>query len=136
MEKSKKSALNFMIDILIFAYTISIFIFSYVESLNKYSKILAFALMGLLAVYVLVKGAIKFNGAVLCLAGFTAWGLLSYFWAANKESTLKMAFTMFQLLILFWLLYIYLSKEDKVETLVLALCVAGIVFACYKNNIS
>ena len=131
LEKSKKSVLNFMIDVLIFAYTISILIMSYVESLNKYSKILALALMGLLAVYVLIKGTIKINSAVLCLAGFTAWGLLSYVWAPDKEAVISKAFTLLQLLVLFWLLYIYLSKEDKVETLILALCVAGIVFAAY-----
>lgn len=131
MTKSKNGALNWAIDILIFAYTISIFIMSYVESLNKYSKILALALMGLLAIYVLIKGTIKFNGVILCFVGFTAWGLLSYFWAPDKEAVLEKAFTMLQLLILFWLLYIYLSKENKVEMLILALCVAGAVFAVY-----
>lgn len=104
---------------------------SYVESLNKYSKVLAFALMGLLALYVLINGMIKINSVVLCLAGFTVWGFLSYFWAVDKQATLERALTMLQLLILFWLLYIYLSKENKVEMLILALCVAGIIFAVY-----
>ena len=112
-ERKGGALLNDIIDILIFAYTLSIFIMSFDEALNKYSKILALALMGMLVVYILVTQRLKINGVVLCLIGFVAWGYLSWFWAADKAATLDRGFTMIQLLALFWLLYNYLSNEDK-----------------------
>ena len=131
MEKKKNGLLNGTIDIFIFAYTVSIFILSFDEDLNKYSKLLALALMGLLAVYALANMSIKINSVVLCFMGFTAFSYLSYFWAIDQAATLNRAFTMVQLLALFWLLYNYLSCEDKVETLIKTLAWSGVVLAVY-----
>ena len=131
MEKKKNGLLGGAIDVLIFAYTVSIFILSFDEDLNKYSKLLAFALMGLLAVYALANMSIKINSVVLCFMGFTAFGYLSYFWAVDKSETLAKSFTMLQLFVLFWLLYNYLSCEDKVETLIKTLAWSGVILAVY-----
>ena len=133
LEERRKGGviLNGIIDVLIFAYMLSIFVMSFDEDLNKYSKILALALMGMLAVYVFATQSIRINVPVFCLIGFVAWGYLSWFWAADKAATLDRGFTMIQLLALFWLLYNYLSNEDKVETLIKILAWAGVAFAVY-----
>ena len=138
MEERKGGALlNGIIDILIFAYTLSVFIMSFDEDLNKYSKILALALMGMLAVYVLVTQSIRINGVVISFMGFTAFGYLSWYWAVDKATTLSRGFTLIQLLILFWLLYNYLSEENKLGMLVDQLCWSGTIFSVYifvKNS--
>lgn len=120
-----------LIDALILVYTVSIYTMSYNSALNKYSKLLAFALMGCLAIYVLAEKKIRINGFICFFAGFIIFSMLSYFWAADKSATLSKVITLMQIWILLLLLYNYLKKENKVDFLLFVLCIAGTFFSIY-----
>ncbi len=131
MERRKQGFFFWVIDILIFLYTVSIFVMSFDESLNKYSKLIALALMGFLVLYIFARKAIRFNSVLVFFLLFIGFGLLSYFWSAKPDSTLTMTWTLAQIFILVFLIYNYISFEEKEELFLKVLCLSGVVFSLY-----
>lgn len=126
-----KNMLILFIDILIALYVTSIYVFSYSSSLNKYSKFLALALMGMIALYLITKRSIRICGLLISLGGFTLFCAMSVFWAKDASAATSKVFTMIQIFALVFLLYNYLSMENKFDFFLKIMCISGTIFAVY-----
>lgn len=126
----KPITFNLIVDFFIIAYVISVYTFSYNE-LNFISKALALVLMGLLAIYALKKGTIRFDGLGICLGLFTMVCMLSCLWAVDMSAAMTGTTTMVQIFILVALLYNYVRKEEKTDFFISVMCIAATVFAIY-----
>lgn len=132
MIQRKPKDLIFAIDITILLYAMSIYILSYHESTNTISKLIAFALMALLALYVVLDaGKMVFCYYALGLALFVLLCYFSKLWAISAAYTESKTSTMLQILLLTVLLYNYLYREKKCAYFTLVLCIAGTSFAVY-----
>lgn len=123
-------SVTFIIDALILLYVVSVYIFSYGEE-NVISKGIALLLMGVLAVYVLITKSVVINKLTIFMGGFTFFCFLSSFWAIDSDLAISKGITMLQLFALVFLLYNYLLRENKLNFLITALCIAGTVYAVY-----
>lgn len=116
---------------MILLYCVSVYVFSFDESMNIYSKLLAACLIALLVLYTVLKQRITVDVFSVLLVLFVVYSFLSVFWTINAESTISKCLTLLQIGILSLLLYNYLALEHKLNFFVAVLCVAGIVFAAY-----
>ena len=127
----RKISVTFFIDVLIFLYVTSIYIFSFNVEGNIISKLLAVALMGVLALYAIVDGKIIFNKFSGCFGLFILFCTISCFWAINTSLAFEKVTTLLQIFVLTFLLYNYLKKENKIDFFIHVLCLSGTIFAIY-----
>lgn len=127
----RKFSANFFIDVLIFLYITSVYIFSFNTEGNIISKSLALLLMGVLAVYAIIEGKIVLNKFSVCFISFILFCAISAFWAINMSLAFEKVTTLLQIFILTFLLYNYLKRENKIDFFIHALCLAGTIFAIY-----
>ncbi|MBR5451682.1 MAG: O-antigen ligase family protein [Clostridia bacterium] len=123
-------SLTLVIDCFMVLYITSVYTFSYNE-LNFISKGLAFVLMGLLAIYAMMKKSIKFDGLGVYLGLFTLVCLMSCLWAVDISAAFTGTTTMLQIFILVILLYNYIQKEEKLDFFITVMCIAATIFAVY-----
>ncbi|MBQ4153931.1 MAG: O-antigen ligase family protein [Clostridia bacterium] len=124
-------SITFIIDALILLYTVSVYLLSFDVQGNVISRLLAFALMGMISIYILMSKKIILNGITIWFGAFIVFCLLSSLWAINISLATERVFTLVQLFILSVLLYNYLYKENKVDYYIKVLCWSGVIFAVY-----
>lgn len=131
--KTKPSfSLNMIIDLLIPIYFCSVFIFSFNTTENNIiSRLLAFALIGILAFYALMKKRMLLDKWVGLLLGFLFFCLLSCLWAWDIAVAFSKCVSLFQIILLAYLIYNYVVSENKLNYLIACLCVATTFFSIY-----
>lgn len=131
--KTKPSfSLNMIIDLLIPIYFCSVFIFSFNTTENNIiSRLLAFALIGILAFYALMKKRMLLDKWVGLLLGFLFFCLLSCLWAWDIAVAFSKCVSLFQVILLAYLVYNYIATEKKVEYLIICLGLAAAFFSIY-----
>lgn len=136
MQKNIKTkpllSLNMIIDLLIPIYFCSVFIFSFNTTENNIiSRLLAFALIGILAFYALMKKRMLLDKWVGLLLGFLFFCLLSCLWAWDIAVAFSKCVSLFQVILLAYLVYNYIATEKKVEYLIICLGLAAAFFSIY-----
>ena len=130
--KERKDYLINLITVFIYIYFTAFYIMSHAEiGLEKYANFIALILMGLLAVYVIYDGKNLFSLYSLLALVFCGYCFITLIWSPAKDEAFSRSFTVFKLLVLTVLLYNFTVKEDKVETLVKALYVAGLFYTAF-----
>lgn len=125
----KEGRIKQIIDALIYIYFSSIFVFTNIRGLNTYSNIIALALMFFLALYNFIHLEGLKNRFSLFISAFTVFAAVSILWSINKPASKEFASTLIKIYILCVLLYSYLKTEKKVETIIYAFFVAGLVLS-------
>ncbi len=94
-----------------------------IAGLGSLSRLLGVAAFGLTLLAAFHKGGLRVRAPslyIVCAAAFGAWLLASYFWSAFPEVTLSYVFTLFQLLVLAWLVHETCRSEAEMASLMQA----------------
>ena len=130
-ERSSRTFLNNIIELLIPVYMCTVFIFSFNTDLNIYSKLIALLLIGFTGLYFLTKKTFVFDTFPRLLVSFWCFCLLTYFWAWEPDLVVEKCITLFQVVVLAYLVYNYLVKENKLNYFIGCLCFSTTFFAIY-----
>lgn len=128
----KRTGLTIIIDALILLYTCGIYLLSVYPETNIIFRIIAFALMGICAFYMLIKRRCRFSKLIGFFAAFVLFCIFSTLWAADMAAAEAVCGTLAQLFMVFFLVYNYAVEENKVHYLVLVIMLSGVIFAVYS----
>lgn len=112
-------------------YIISIYIFSTSSVTLIISEIIFCLLVGFIIIYLLRSKTIHLGMYFIFMCVFVLYSLLSSIWAINSSLSLQKAQTLTQLLMLSVFLFNYFYKSEKVEFIIKALYISGIVMSIY-----
>ena len=125
-------SLNNIIELLIPLYFCSVFVFSFNTAENNViSRLLALALIGVLVLYILHKNKAVLDWRAMLLWGFLLFCLLSCLWAWDIGVAFSKCISLFQIILLAYLVYNYISSENKLEYFIACLCIATTFFSIY-----
>ncbi len=118
------------INVLLMLYMASVPLFTYYATLNLLSQgifILAFG--GIAALLFFKNKKWKMDTGILFFLCFIAFCVFSLLWSKDFNSTVMKLFSFAQLLILYILLYSYISNYDCIDALILGLFISGLILA-------
>ncbi len=130
--QKKRTGLTIIIDALILLYMCGIYLLSVYPATNTLFRVIAFALMGVCAFYMLIKRRWRFEKLLGFFALFVLFCVISTLWASNMAAAEAVCWTLVQLFMVFFLVYNYAVEEKKVRYLMLVIMLAGVVFAVYS----
>ena len=132
--KPKKTFFQKMAEFLFVVYLSTVYMFDTQYDKVYISHIFFILFAGTAAVYFLQRKRFYLGKNVLLMYFFCTWIFASVFWAANEYIANMMIKTMWQIFILFFIVYnLFCEKktEDAYEFYIKALYTAGIVFVVY-----
>lgn len=128
----KKLTLNQIINLIMFFYILSIYLFTYHEQFNKISNGIALVLIGLIWTNFLFKRSkFKFNNFLFIYLLFIIFSLISIFYAIDQNVSLIKCRTLVLLFILMISLVNYLDTQDKIINLMKYFAVSGFIASIY-----
>lgn len=119
-----------IINILLMLYMVSVPLFTMYKSLNLISQgIFIVAFGGIAALLFFKNKKWKMDTGILFFLCFIAFCVFSLLWTKDVNSTVMKLFSFAQLLILYILLYSYISNYDCIDALILGLFISGLILS-------
>ncbi|MDW7662645.1 MAG: O-antigen ligase family protein [Bacillota bacterium] len=133
----KKNNLDQLIEIMLFAYILSLFLLAYREGLNHFSNIIALILMGTIWFQsLMIKRRIVINIFLVAYIFFVFVCLSSSFYAINQNFAMRKVLTLILLLMLMASIVNYVDTVSKLRRLMLNYVYAGFIASLYIIVIS
>lgn len=131
-DKKKKSLVLKMAEIFFVVYMITDYLFMKDKDALKYTYIAFILFAGFTGLYILERKRMYFGKAFMLAYLSCAWMLASVMWAENKYYAMIQVKTMWQLFVLFFLIYnLFYENRDAYKIYVKAMYIAGIFFVIY-----
>jgi len=131
--KKKKGFFQFMAELFFTIYLITLYVFVDKEETLVISKIAFIIFAGLTVVVILQRHRIHIGKDVMAVYFAFTWMFASIFWAANEYAAWTTIKTMWQIFILFFLVYnLFCEREGAHEYFLKSLYISGIVLIGYS----
>jgi O-antigen ligase len=128
----KKIQLDKIIDITLFFYVLSLFLFTYREGLNIISNSFAFLFIFLVFTKVtLLKKRLIFNRFIIIQMIFILLSAFSALYAVNQELAVSTTRTLVLLFLVMFSLLNYIDKPEKIEQLIEYFILSGLIASIY-----
>lgn len=125
--KPKKTFFQKMAEISLVLYIVSLYLFSSRTETVMYSRIMFFPFAAFTTVYLLQRQRFYIGKNIMIAYFCCSWMFATVFWASNEYIAWSMVKTMWQIFILFFMVYnLFYEDENAHEFLLKSLYIAGI----------